>query len=121
MIGLTWRGLSNTTLGLEIDKATLLAAPTAMLIPVYATQIVVRAQHSAFQERLDLLGVASAFGLTAQYGWLARAEATWLLREGLRIGLGYVTYQPGSKLCPFAGLDQHDRVYARLRWDLALP
>lgn len=121
MVGLTWRGLADTTLGLEVDKATLLDTPTAMLIPVDATQIVARIQHTALRERLDLLGVATAFGLRGQYGWLARCEASWLLRDGLRVGLGYVTYQPGDELGPFAGLDRHDRLTARLRWDLALP
>lgn len=121
MVGLTWRGLANTTLGLEVGKATFLQAPTAMLIPLDATQLVARGQWTGVSDRLELLGVASAFGLRAQFGWLARAEATWLLRDGLRAGLGFVTYQPGEELGPFAGLDRHDRLYARLRWDLALP
>lgn len=120
MVGLTWRGLSNTTLGLELGKMTLLERPTTMLIPIDATQIVARAQHSALQERLELLGIVTAFGLRGQYGWLARAEATWLVRDGMRVGVGWVTYQPGDELGPLAGLDRHDRVSARFRWDLTI-
>lgn len=120
MIGVTWRGISNTTLGLEVGKTTLLSSVPDMLFPVDAPIAVLRAQHSALRERLELTGVAMAFGETAQYGWLARAEASYLLRDGLRAGLGYVTYQPGDEFGPFAGLDRHDRAMARVRWDFAL-
>ncbi len=120
MVGLTWRGLPQTTLGLEFARTTLLEPVADMLFPVDAPMAVLRAQRTALRERLELQAVGMVFGLTAQYGWLARAEASYALRDGLRAGVGYVTYQPGEEFGPFAGLDRHDRLMARLRWDFAL-
>ena len=120
MIGVTYRGFRSTTVALELGKTSLRQPADAALFPVDAALTVARIQRSFLRERLDLLGVFMAFGARAQYGWLARAEATALVSEGVHVGAGYVTYHPGEAFGPFAGLDRHDRLMLRLRWERSL-
>ncbi|MCA9540079.1 MAG: hypothetical protein KC620_14375, partial [Myxococcales bacterium] len=122
MLGITYGGFADTQLTLEAQRGVFIDRPDDLLFPVDAPIFAARAMHRALRERLTLLGVATAIGLTAQYGWLARAEATYKLEEfitGFQVTLGYVHYSPGDpdEFSPFYGFDAHDRVFARLRWD----
>ena len=56
-------------------------------------------------------------GWTAKGGWLFRGEASYEILDGLKTGLGYVTYQPGDDFGLFYGLHDHDRLFTWLRWD----
>ncbi len=116
MGSLTWRGLSDTVLGLEASKVWLLDKPNDLLFPADAPSLSLRAQHTTWSERLHITAVGVAFGLQAQYGWLARGDVTWDIRDALSLSLSAVTYQPGDEFGPFSGLDRHDRLGVRLRW-----
>ncbi|MEZ4437293.1 MAG: hypothetical protein R3F65_33285, partial [bacterium] len=76
----------------------------------------------ALRQKLQLSAVATVFGLTAEHGWLLRAEAEHAFADGFSAGVGYVHYGTGrdGEFGPFYGLDEHDRVFARLRWDFTL-
>ena len=119
MASVTWRGISNTIIGFEGMKATLLDEPNDLLFPADVPMLSIRAQHNTWGERLHLTAVVLAVGATAQYGWLARGDVTWDIRDALKLSASYVTYQPGDKFGPFAGLDRHDRAGLRLRWDFS--
>lgn len=119
MLGVSYTGIEDTTLAIEGSKATLLDKPDGLLFPIDQPMIMARAMHQALRGDLTLLAAGSMMGLTAQYGWLARAEASYKLIEALKLTLGYITYQPTDRLGPFAGLSEHDRLFLRLRWDFA--
>ena len=74
MAGLTWSATSTTTVGVEIARTTLLDAPSDLIFPTDAPMFAARIMHRAFGDRLQALAAASAFGATAQYGWLVRGE-----------------------------------------------
>lgn len=120
MVGLTWRGIDDTTLAIEGSKSYLFDRPDVLLFPVDAPIMMLRGMHQAMREDLTLLLAVSAIGWQAEYGWLARAEASYKLAQALKLSLGYITYQPTDEFGPFAGLKSHDRLFARLRWDFAI-
>ena len=70
--------------------------------------------------RLD--ATATAVGVQAQYGWLARAELAYVLQDNLQLGMMYVHYGAGDRaeVGPFYGLDQHDQLWLKLRWAVQL-
>ncbi|MCO4762868.1 MAG: hypothetical protein KC502_15240 [Myxococcales bacterium] len=119
MVSVTYRGIRDTVLGFEGSRTTLLDTPEDLLFPVDAPFLSLRAQHNTWNDRLHFTAVAIAVGHVAQYGWLARADVTWDIRDALKLSTTFVTYQPGEKFGPFAGLDQHDRIGVRLRWDFS--
>ena len=120
MVGLTWRGIDDTTLAIEGSKSYLFDRPEVLLFPVDAPVLMLRAMHQAMREDLTLLVAASAMGWQAEFGWLVRAEASYKLAQALKVSLGYITYQPTDEFGPFAGLSSHDRLFMRLRWDFAM-
>ncbi len=123
MAGVTWRGLTDTDLALEWTQAFLLDAPDDLLFPADAPQLALRVTHEALRQRLRLAAAVSVVGYTAELGWFARAEANYEVFDGVRAGVGYVTYQPppdDEELSFLSGLDNHDRVLAQLRWDFSL-
>lgn len=117
MIGITYSGISNTMIGIEASKATLLGNHGELMFPIDAPFLALRLQHTAMRERLKIMAVASAVGETAQYGWLARANATYDVADAMKVSIGYVTYHPTDEISPFSGLTRHDRVFLQYRWD----
>ena len=123
MLGLTWRGIADTTLALEWAQGILPDAPDDLLFPADEPQMAFRVTHEALRQRLQLAAAATAFGYTAQLGWVARAEFLYEILDGVKTGLGYVHYEPprdDDETSFLSGLDDHDRVFAKLRWDFSL-
>ncbi len=121
VIGVTYSGVADTTLGLEASQAHLFDDIEGLLFPVDVPSFALRAMHTALRERLRLVAAASVIGLTAEYGWLARIEGTYELADALKATVGYVHYGAGDpdELGPFSAFTEHDRVFARLRWDFS--
>lgn len=120
MLGVTYTGISNTMIGVETSKTTLLSDLGTLLFPIDAPWFMLRVQHKALRDTLTIMAVASMIGSKAQYGALGRLDATYELADGIKLGGGYVTFQPGDEISPFSGLDRHDRLMLRLRWDFRL-
>lgn len=119
MVSVTWRGIRDTVIGFEGSKTALLDSVPGLLFPADAPTLSLRAQHTTWGDRLHVTAVAIAMGLRGQFGWLARGDVTWDIRDALRVTASYVTYQPGTSFGPFAGLTQHDRLGLRLKWDFS--
>lgn len=120
LLNLTWTGISDTTISLEAAKGVFLDEPDDLLFPADATLLALRAHHRLLAERLTLSLAATSIGLDPFLGFLARAEALYELADGVKVGVGYITYQPHEEdgtFGPFAGFEEHDRVFTRLRWD----
>jgi hypothetical protein len=117
LFGVAWSGLADTLVALEVAQTTPLRADLDFFVPPDLPQVALRASHRALRDQLRLLAVVTSFGLAAELGWLARLDADWRLRDGLEVGLGYIHYGPTARAGPLAGLDRHDRLSLRFRWD----
>ena len=125
MLGVTYTGVEGLNLGLEYQESVLLRPPAPetsqpLLTPIDTPMLAFRAVYTALDDKLTLSAVASMFGWQAEVGFLARAEVNYAVVDGLTLGLGFVTYQPGEDFGPFYGLDRHDRIFFRLRWDFTV-
>ncbi len=120
MVGLSFTGVRDLRLSVEFLKPWVLNDRTDWLLvpdrPVFAA----RASYSLFRERLQFNVVASFIGFHLEQGWFLRGEGSFMIRDGLKVNAGYITYQPGSEFSTFFGLGLHDRFYAGLRWDFTL-
>ncbi|MCB9788990.1 MAG: hypothetical protein H6744_20115 [Deltaproteobacteria bacterium] len=120
MAGLTWSGVTDLTLTLEISKPWLLSDVDDLLFDANAPFIALRASWRTLRERVRLDGAFSMIGWTADLGWLVRVQATWAIRDALQLQGGFISYHPGDEFGPLTGLDRHDRVFLGLRWDFQI-
>jgi len=117
MAGVTWTGVEHLIVGVEFMKPTLVDDPDRMLMDMNALTFSLRASYQALDDRLTISAVALFFGWYRQQGWLVRGDVTYDLLDTLQIGLGYISYQPGSEFGALFGLERHDRLFANVRWD----
>ncbi len=122
MVGLTYTPFTDLMLGLEFSKSTFINEPDGLLFPADLPFTAFRLSYRLLKERLRLAAAFSMFGLTTadEIGFLARAEANYELRDGFKLGLGYVHYFPSEDLGPASGLGDHDQLFFKLRWDFTL-
>jgi len=123
MLGLTWKGsgaLSDLLVAVEAAKPVFMGAggrPKELLFDMDDPMFAVRATYDLLSQRLHLLLAWSMVGWQADQGWLLRGQAAYDLIDALSLTAGFMTYQPGDELGLLSGLDRHDRVFLRLRWD----
>lgn len=122
MLGITWTGVTDLTLAFEGQQSIFIDEPEDVLLPADQPLLALRAQYLMLDQRLTLSGAATAIGLTAKYGGLVRAEAIYEFADGWKAGAGYIYYYPGSDdvFGPFTAFDEHDRLFAKLRWDFTV-
>ncbi len=120
MVGVTYSGFRDTRLFIEFKKSWLLDDVPDLLFPAEEPAIAMRYTHNVLREDLTLELAATIFGWSANYGWLARATVEYIITDGLKIGAGYITYQPGAEFGLLSGADRHDRFSVKLRWDFTL-
>jgi hypothetical protein len=121
VLGLSWAGLPDTLVALEVAETVPLGAGGSdFLVPPDLPQVMLRVTHRALRDSLRLLAVVTGFGLAGELGWLGRLDAGWAAQDGLEVGLGYMRYEPTDRAGPLTGLDRHDRVSLRVRWDFNL-
>ncbi|HIN86144.1 MAG TPA: hypothetical protein EYN06_06660 [Myxococcales bacterium] len=120
VLGITWTGVSNLMISLESSNRWYLDRPEHLLVELDQPLFALRGQYTMLRERLKLSAMVIMMGLKAEMGWMARVEANYELRDGLKLGLGYISYQPGDEFGLLLGLTNHDRIVAQLRWDFKL-
>lgn len=120
MLGLSYRGIRNLTINLEVTKAFLFRELSNPLFPPDRPFFAMRVMYSLLRERLRLSVLGTVMGLRAELGWFLRGDISYEIRDTLKFSLGYVTYHPGSENGPITGFDTHDRLYLGLRWDFTL-
>ena len=130
VLSATYSGLTDTTIGLEVQNGFQFSGPDNLLIPVDIPIIALRLSKNLLKERLSVNVIASAFdlsgstentiGLELTRGGLWRADASYQLNDSLKLQLGYIMYYSGRQFGPFFGLETHDRIFAGLRWDFTL-
>lgn len=117
LLGATITAIPHTRIDVDVAQPLLPDGTTNLTLPVGATQYAGRVAVTALRDRLELSGLFMGIGATLQYGWIANGMASYELADGLRAGLGYITYQPGAERGPLIGLDTHDRLFTQVKWD----
>ena len=122
MAGVTYTGISNASVSLEYAGRYVFNNPARLLRPSLA-DLGLLYRHDLFDERIRLTMAAGTFGLFYHYqGMFGRLEVDYAFDNGLRTGIGYVTYQPygDDQLAALTGFNRNDRAYVTLRWDFML-
>jgi hypothetical protein len=120
MVGVTYTGVRDLTLALEFWKPWLVHQHDDLLFDANAPFIAFRGSYKLLRETLTISLAATMVGWKANMGLLIRGEVSYMIRDGLQISGGYITYRPGDDFGPFYGLGDHDRFFARLRWDFQM-
>jgi hypothetical protein len=117
MVGGQYTGISDLVVDIEVSQGWLTSPRDDLVFPVDSMTYGGRASYTTSRERLVFTAVGMVFGYAAQYGGLARADATYEIADGWHASLGAITYRPGSETGPLVGLDTHDRVFMQVRYD----
>ena len=141
MLGATFSGVNNLSITLEFGKTFVVdggprsggtfltvnldpnlelgrgsSFSTALEEPVWA----LRALYTMLRETLTINVALSWWGWLADFGWLVRGEVSYAVNDTVDVGVGFISYQPEIKNSPLKGLDTHDRLFLKLRWDFSL-
>jgi len=125
----TYSGLRDTTLALEYAQGSTLGERYEFFVPPTMPILSARASRKLLRERLTLSALALAFDpaldlsappLPARRGGLVRVDALYALTDQLKLSAGLVEYFTGDLFGPFAGLDDHARLFGQLRWDFTV-
>lgn len=116
MIGVNVGYIPNTTVDVEVSQGVFLRNPGDLIAPADTTTWAMRVGWTGMRERLRLSGTTLAFGTDGRYGSLARADASYQLRDGLWATLGGIAYKPGRENGPLIGLDGHEQLFGQMRW-----
>jgi hypothetical protein len=121
MLGVGYSGINQTTIDLEYGQSWLQKNIDNIVYPVDIPALALRISRTFFREDLRVNLALSALGFELEQGWLGRFDLSYTLDDGIKVGLGYITYQPGTKeRSPFEGLSTHDQAYGTFRWDFNL-
>jgi hypothetical protein len=118
MGGVQLAAIPRTTLDFEVAGGVYPSPPEDLLFPVNAVTYGFRGTHTALKERLRLNVSALGSGAKLEYGGLVRADASYEIRDGMRAMIGGIVYRPGKERGFLLGLDQHDQLFAQLRFNL---
>jgi hypothetical protein len=131
MVGVTWVPDTTTNAALEFMQTYVLDEPTrhpqpgsppmALLWPVEAPQLALRASHTFFDDRvtLNLLGIL--IGIYPFNGFAGRADLNVKLSDAFQLSLGYVAYHASAThFGPFYSFGLNDRLLIGMRWDFAV-
>ena len=119
MLSLAYSGISDHTLGFEVQRPLLLSEVDAALYPVELAVLSGRLVGTYLKERLRVVAVLTSFGLETNYGQLLRVEGTYEFSDGIKGSLTYVHFRPpeSDTLGPLSGMQKHDQVLVSCRWD----
>ncbi len=120
MLSWTYSGFSNTFIFLEFQQRFLLTELPKTLFSTKMPAVALRSRHTFLREDLELHLALSGIGWNFEGGWLARLELRFRAIDHLWASIGLTSYHPGRELSPLSGLNQHDRFFARFRYDFSL-
>lgn len=125
MLALNYTPITDLQLALEITRSTFVNKPKNLLFPADDLFAAFRLMVRTLRERLTLSFAASAFAPPDEsfadgFGFFLRAGADYELMDGLKLGLAFVHYNPSDDLGMLSGLDTHDNLSLKLRYDFTL-
>lgn len=120
VLGTDYSGVEDTLISVELNKNIYLGEALNALVDYDIIALAIRAERTFLKDDLALTLTSILQGESLQYGWFARLDVAYRLREGLETSMGYVTYQPGDEFSLLTGLDSHDRLFGQIRWDSSI-
>jgi len=120
MAGLSWTPEPEVQVGLEVLKPFRTETVEDLLFDIDAPTVALRFSWRGLKERLTVAGGLSVLGFQAEQGWLVGLDATYEAVQSLFVSLGYTTIHPGDDFGFLSGLDSHDQLTVRLRYDFTL-
>lgn len=120
LLGVRYTGITDWVLSVECARPFLGTPTEDLLFDVEALSVAALINYRGLSERLEVSIAWLMSGGRAQYGWFVRGDIGWRFEEGVRLGVGFTSYQPGTSLGFFSGLDSHDRAMMSLRWDFQI-
>ena len=121
MLGIGYSGFDQTTLDLEYGQSWLQKDIANIVYPVDIPALALRVSRAFLREDLRVNFAISALGFELEQGWIGRFDCAYTLDDGIKVGLGAITYQPGTKeRSPLEGLSTHDQIFGTFRWDFNL-
>ena len=91
-----------------------------LLFDVDEPTLALRFSWRGLNDRLTIGGGGSVLGLQAEQGWLVGLDASYEAIQSFFVAIGYTTLHPGDSFGFLSGLDTHDQLTARLRYDFTL-
>ena len=120
MAGLSWTPEPEIQLGLEVLKPFRTETIENLLFDIDEPTVALRFSWRGLKDRLTIAGGASVLGLQAEQGWLVGLDTSYEVVQSFFVALGYTTLHPGDDFGFLSGLDTHDQLTARLRYDFTL-
>jgi hypothetical protein len=127
VLGFMYAPSITTSATLEVSKSYVFDNPARRadsrfepLWPVEQPQFALRFNHQFLSERATLSLMGLWIGLQHPNAWVARGEIGYAIVENFQASIGAITYRPGASFGPFYGFENHDRVFAQIRWDYSL-
>ena len=131
VFGLTYSGFSDTNLSVEYQRGFLLSEEPSLsfFVPPTLDIVALRASRTFWRERFNASAIASMIVPRwtepsrfhdPKRGGLLRLDLSYRILDQLKLGVGYVHYMTGDEFGPFFGLEEHDRLFAQLRWDFTI-
>jgi hypothetical protein len=120
LIGFTYTGFKDTVLSLEVKKSWILEDIPDVLFDIEEPTLGFRCRRNLGSDDLRLDFTLLMYGWGLKYGWLGRLLMEYVIRDGLRITAGYITYYPGHEFGLLSGMAGNDRFYMQLRWDFSI-
>lgn len=124
LAGITYVPSASTNVGLEVMQGYVFDNPARApgtvetLLPLEAPQFALRFSQRFARDRANLSLLLLRIGATTLNAWAARIELSYALFDPLELTVGCVTYHPTNNFGVLYGLDNQDRVFLNLRWDL---
>ena len=118
--GLGWTPEPEIQVGFEVVKPFKTEQIDNLLFDIDAPTLALRFSWRGLNERLTVAGGGSVLGLQAEQGWLVGLDANYEAVQSFYVGLGYMTIHPGDDFGFLSGLDTHDQLTARLRYDFTI-
>ena len=94
MLGAAWQGADDVSVMVEVSRGLFPDRPDGLVFPIDATVWAFRFGKMAMKQKLKFDLVGTAVGVAAQYGWLARAELGYDIRDGLKASVAATTTAP---------------------------
>ena len=122
MLGLTYTPVADLQLALEFSKSSFVDEPDGLVFPVDQPTFAFRAMYKMLRDTLTFSAAVSMFGIETadEIGFVARAEVSYDIMDGVQIGGGYVHYHPSEDLGFLSGLGDHDQIFLKFRYDFLL-
>jgi hypothetical protein len=126
MVGATYEGIADASLGLEVVQSLVIDQPTRksnqreLLWPLEATGVAARWTQELWKQRLVINVVGTLIGVHPFNGALVLLSGTYRVRDNVSLTLDYVHYQASDRFGPLYGFGRNDRLDLSFLWSFSV-